>query len=53
MPFRRASSFSFVSRVAGDSFAPSTATGSPRSKSTVMTVGVSGASSGEMVREYT
>ena len=50
MPLALPNSFSLVSNEAGDSFAPSIATGSPRSKSTLITVALSGASSGLMVR---
>ena len=39
-----------VSRVAGDMASPLIETASPLSKPMVMTVGVSGASSGEIVR---
>ena len=51
MPLSLPSSLSRVSSVAGDIFLPSIATASPRSKSTVMTVGLSGAFSGSSVRE--
>ena len=50
MPLSWPSLLSRVSSVAGDSFSPSIATGSPRSKSMVMVVALSGASSGEIVR---
>ena len=48
MPLSRPSSLSLASSVAGDSFLPSIATASPFSKSMVMTVGLSGASSGSI-----
>ena len=47
----RPSSLSLASSAAGASLSPSMATGSPFSKSMVMTVGLSGAYSGSMVRE--
>ena len=50
MPLALPSSLSLVSRVAGDIFTPSTATGSPFSKSITISVTTSGASSGEIVR---
>ncbi len=53
MPLSWPSWLSFVSSAAGDSFSPSIATGSPRSKSMVIIVALSGASSGEMVRWWT
>jgi hypothetical protein len=51
MPFSLPSSLSLVSSAAGDSVLPSIAVASPRSKSTVMTVGLSGAFYGSSVRE--
>ena len=42
--------YRMTSKAAGDNFSPLTATGSPRSKSIVMIVGLSGAFSGEIVR---
>src|SRR5690349_14120083 len=51
MPLSWPSWLSFVSSAAGDSFSPSIATGSPFSKSTVMIVALSGASSGEIADE--
>ena len=51
MPLARPSSLSFASNVAGDIFLPSIAMASPFSKSMVMSVGLSGAFSGSMVRE--
>ena len=53
MPLSWPSWLSFVSSAAGDSRSPSIATGSPCSKSIVMIVGLSGASSGEIVRWWT
>src|SRR3954468_8045859 len=53
MPLSWPSWLSFASRVAGDSFSPSIETGSPRSKPISITVALSGASSGEMVRWWT
>ena len=50
IPLSRPSSFSRVSSSAGDKRSPSMLTGSPRSKPMVTTVGLSGASSGRMVR---
>jgi hypothetical protein len=50
MPFALPSSFSFVSSSAGDSFLPSIETASPYSKPMVISVALSGAVSGEMVR---
>ena len=50
MPLSRPSSLRRASSAAGESFLPSIATGSPRSKSTAITVALSGASSGSMVR---
>ena len=50
IPFALPSAFSLVSNSAGDSFTPSIATGSPRSKSMLITVAASGASSGRIVR---
>ncbi len=50
IPLSWPSWLSLVSRPAGVSRSPSTATGSPASKSMVITVALSGAASGEMVR---
>jgi hypothetical protein len=51
MPLAWPSSFSLASSVAGESASPSMETASPRSKPMVTIVGVSGASSGERVRD--
>ena len=50
MPLSRPSSLSLANRVAGDIFLPSRLTASPLAKPIVMSVALSGASIGEMVR---
>ena len=50
MPLAWPSSLSRASRLAGDSFSPSMLTASPFSKPMRMSVALSGASIGEMVR---
>ena len=50
MPLSRPRSLSLANSVAGDSFLPSRLTASPFAKPIVMSVALSGASIGEMVR---